>query len=217
MRAHGASVRSLDNHHWQITRGDCSGVWMLGEGDLHNGGHLGSAAILRLRQVLRQTGLLREEPNGAEHRAAAAMRAAILWVGDEATRVFWINDHGLGEGPSCSLHHWLLGEVTLHRRQQPVPYLRRILALLERIERVLLVGQENPKSAGAGAASARRDLEELADLLSLERPDLRERIVAILTLESPHLDDDLLFAMARDYLQPPPCGEAIKRGAASPS
>ena len=30
LRAHGALIRSVDNHHRQILRGDRSGLWMLG-------------------------------------------------------------------------------------------------------------------------------------------------------------------------------------------
>jgi len=40
----------------------------------------------------------------------------------------------------------------------------------------------------------------LTHLLEQERPDLRERVVGVLSLEANKLDDAMLFAIARDYL-----------------
>ena len=138
------------------------------------------------------------------------MAAAILWVGQEATRVYWINDQGLADASILSLGRWLHGEITLHRDQRTVPYVRRIVAMLERIERALLVGQLSriPKAVDS-LASASTDKDEsdesllhLTHLLEQERPDLRERVVGVLSLEADELDDATLFAIARDYLLP---------------
>ena len=70
LRAHGALIRSVDNHHWQISRGDRSGLWMLGDAPIQTGSGLDPAALIRLQLVLRQTGLLREG-GGRSHRADA--------------------------------------------------------------------------------------------------------------------------------------------------
>jgi len=91
-----------------------------------------------------------------------------------------------------------------------VPYVRRIVAMLERIERALLVGQLSriPKAVDSlASASADKDesdesLLHLTHLLEQERPDLRERVVGVLSLEADKLDDATLFAIARDYLLP---------------
>jgi hypothetical protein len=146
LRQHGAVIRTVDNHHWQICCGERSGLWMLGQSQPHAGGQLGAAALERLQLVLRQTGLLREsEPAAA---MPSLMGSAIVWVGQEATRIYWINDRGLADGSLLSLGHWLLGEMTLHRSQRSVPYLRRIVAMLDRIERALIVSlnQEIPEA-----------------------------------------------------------------------
>ena len=206
LRAHGALIRSVDNHHWQISRGDRSGLWMLGDAPIQTGSGLDPAALIRLQLVLRQTGLLRE--GGGAAIVPTPMTAAILWVGQEATRVYWINDQGLADASILSLGRWLHGEITLHRDQRTVPYVRRIVAMLERIERALLVGQLRriPKAIDslAGASEEGRDesLLRLTHLLEQERPDLLERVVGVLSLEADKLDDAMLFAIARDYLLP---------------
>jgi hypothetical protein len=143
LRAHGAQIRSLDNHHWQISRGDRSALWMLGDAPQQAGTGLDPDALTRLQLVLRQTGLLRD--GGGAAVASTPMGAAILWIGREATRVYWINDQVLADASTLSLGHWLHGEITLHRAQRTVPYVRRIVAMLERIERALLVSQR-PRS-----------------------------------------------------------------------
>jgi hypothetical protein len=206
LRAHGALIRSVDNHHWQISRGDRSGLWMLGDAPIQAGTGLDPAALTRLQLVLRQTGLLRE--GGGAAIKPTPMGAAILWVGQEATRIYWINDQGLADASTLSLGHWLHGEITLHRAQRTVPYVRRIVAMLERIERALLVGQRTrmvPSSDRRDTAT-QADLDEnllrLTQLLEQERPDLRERVVGVLSLEADQLDDAMLFAIARDYLLP---------------
>ena len=138
------------------------------------------------------------------------MAAAILWVGQEATRVYWINDQGLADASILSLGRWLHGEITLHRDQRTVPYVRRIVAMLERVERALLVGQlsriPKPVDSLAGASADEDDSDEsllhLTHLLEQERPDLRERVVGVLSLEADKFDDATLFAIARDYLLP---------------
>ena len=206
LRAHGAQIRSLDNHHWQISRGDRSGLWMLGDAPIQTGSGLDSAALTRLQFVLRQTGLVRE--GGGAAIVPTPIGAAILWVGQEATRVYWINDQGLADASTRSLGRWLHGEITLHRAHRTVPYVRRIVAMLERIERALLVGQLRriPKAvdslAGASEEGSDESLLHLTHLLEQERPDLRERVVGVLTLEADKLDDAMLFAIARDYLLP---------------
>ena len=206
LRAHGALIRSVDNHHWQISRGDRSGLWMLGDAPIQSGSGLDQAALTRLQLVLRQTGLLRE--GGGAASVPTPIGAAILWVGQEATRVYWINDQGLADAYSLSLGRWLHGEITLHRAQRTVPYVRRIVAMLERIERALLVGQlpRIPKAvdclAGASEEESDESLLRLTHLLEQERPDLRERVVGVLSLEANKLDDAMLFAIARDYLLP---------------
>lgn len=224
LRAHGASIRSVDNHHWQISRGERSGLWLLGDGAARSGGGLDPDAIERLQRVLHSTGLLCERDLPPP--PTAAMAAAILWLGKEATRIYWINEQGLGGEGAQSIGHWLHGEITLHRDQRTASYLQRILAMLERIERALLIGcrarREEGRSGSAAAASngatgsadeaaARRpplppsasgDLRRLTRLLESERPDLRERVVGILTVESEQLDDALLFSMAQRYLHP---------------
>jgi hypothetical protein len=211
LRAHGALIRTLDNHHWQISLGDRSALWMLGEAPLQAGTGLDPDALTRLQMVLRQTGLLRE--GGGPAIRPTPMGAAILWVGQEATRVYWINDQGLADASTLSLGHWLHGEITVHRAQRTVPYVRRIVAMLERIERALLVGQRprfaTPRDPLAGALEE-VEVEEgldasllrLTHLLEQERPDLRERVVGVLSLEADQLDDAMLFAIARDYLLP---------------
>jgi hypothetical protein len=206
LRAHGALIRSVDNHHWQISRGDRSGLWMLGDAPIQSGSGLDQAALTRLQLVLRQTGLLRE--GGGAASVPTPIGAAILWVGQEATRVYWINDQGLADASSLSLGRWLHGEITLHRAQRTVPYVRRIVAMLERIERALLVGQSRriPNAidslAGASEEGSDEGLLRLTHLLEQERPDLRERVVGVLSLEADKLDDAMLFAIARDYLLP---------------
>jgi hypothetical protein len=226
LRAHGASVRSVDNHHWQISRGDRSGLWLLGDREQHGGGGLDEASLDRLRGVLRQTGLLREQGKGSL--IATPKGAAILWAGNEATRAYRINDQGLRDGGHHSLGHWLQGELTLHRDQRAVPYLRRIVAMLERIERALLIGlraeagpspsqaalpvpeQDSDRDLEAAAALpeargwalAVGNLERLTRLLEQERPDLRQRVVGVLSMDNDRLDDAMLFAMAREYLLP---------------
>lgn len=245
LRAHGASIRSVDNHHWQISHGGRSGVWLLGDGGMRGGGRLDPLSLERLQGVLRQTGLLQEQSHcGA---VAAPIAAAILWVGNEATRVYWINQQGLAGEGAQSISHWLHGEITLHRERQAAAYLRRIVAMLERIERALLIGRpedaQTSEEALNGVEALRPAMADgqhgavramdkgpdgldgldhdggletalilpagagglgrLTRLLELERPDLRRRVVAILTLETEHLDDALLFAMAQQYLHPP--------------
>jgi hypothetical protein len=168
----------------------------------------------------------------------APMGAAILWVDNAATRIYWINDQGLSGEGAQSISHWLNGEITLHRESNTTPYLARIVAMLERIERALLIGRRSegeragPQQAadgdgGNGGATPIREwelrrvpdqheggrrsllvpagtggLERLTRLLERERPDLHRRVVAILALETEHLDDALLFALARRYLHP---------------
>jgi len=205
LRAHGASIRSVDNHHWQISSGDRSGVWLLGDRTEGAGGCLDQASLQRLQGVLRQTGLLREQ--GQSGPGGTPMGAAILWVGNEATRVYWINDRDLAEGGSHALSHWLHGEIILHNNRRLVPYLRRIVAMLERIERPLLIGLRSEMAAPEpfrppATTPAEGGLERLTQLLEEERPDLRERLVGVLTLDGDRLDDALLFAMACDYLLP---------------
>jgi hypothetical protein len=204
LRAHGALIRSADNHHWQISCGDRSALWMVGDPPLQVGTGLDSGALARLQLVLRQTGLLREG-SGAPT-APTPMGAAILWVGPEATRVYWINDQGLADASTLSLGHWLHAEITLHRSQRTVPYVRRVVAMLERIGRALLVGQRRRLPTNAEALSGLADaglddsLTHLTQLLDQERPDLRERVVGVLSIEVDHLDDAMLFTMAREYL-----------------
>ena len=206
LRAHGALIRSVGNHHWQISRGERSGVWMLGDASIQTGSGLDPAALTRLQLVLRQTGLLRE--GGGAAIAPTPMGAAVLWVGQEATRVYWINDQSLADASTLSLGRWLHGEITLHRDQRTVPYLRRIVAMLERIERALLVGQLRriPKAVDSLASASEEESDEsllsLTHLLEQERPDLRERVVGVLSLAANKLDDAMLFAIARDYLFP---------------
>jgi hypothetical protein len=206
LRAHGALIRSVDNHHWQISRGDRSGLWMLGDAPIQTGSGLDPAALTRLQLVLRQTGLLRE--GGGAAIEPTPMGAAILWVGQEATRIYWINDQGLANASILSLGRWLHGEITLHRDQRTVPYVRRIVAMLERIERALLVGKLSriPKAVDSLAGASEDEIDEsllhLTHLLEQERPDLRERVVGVLSLEADKLDDATLFAIARDYLLP---------------
>jgi hypothetical protein len=181
---------------------------MLGDAPIQTGSGLVPAALIRLQLVLRQTGLLRE--GGGAANVPTPMTAAILWVGQEATRVYWINDQGLTDASILSLGRWLHGEITLHRDQRTVPYVRRIVAMLERIERALLVGQLSriPKAVDslAGASADEDDSDEsllhLTHLLEQERPDLRKRVVGVLSLEADKLDDATLFAIARHYLLP---------------
>jgi hypothetical protein len=169
----------------------------------------------------------------------APMAAAILWVDNAATRIYWINDQGLSGEGAQSISHWLNGEITLHRESNATPYLARIVAMLERIERALLIGRRSegeraaPQQAAnghdnGGTAPTREwelrrvpdqheggrrsllvpagtgGLERLTRLLERDRPDLHRRVVAILALETEHLDDALLFALARRYLHPQP-------------
>lgn len=171
----------------------------------------------------------------------APMAAAILWVDNAATRIYWINEQGLSGEGAQSISHWLNGEITLHRESNATPYLARIVAMLERIERALLIGRRSegeraaPQQAanghgnGNGGAAPTREwelrrvpdqheggrrsllvpagtggLERLTRLLERDRPDLHRRVVAILALETEHLDDALLFALARRYLHPQP-------------
>jgi hypothetical protein len=211
LRAHGALVRSVDNHHWQISRGDRSGLWMLGDAPLQARSGLDPDALTRLQLVLRQTGLLRE--GGGTAILSPPMGAAILWIGQEATRIYWINDQGLADASTISLGHWLHGEITLRRAQRTVPYVRRIVAMLERIERALLVGQRpsfdpafDPHAGAPEEGDEGNDASmlRLTHLLEQERPDLRERVVGVLSLETDQLDDAMLFAIARDYLLPTP-------------
>lgn len=235
LRDHGALIRNVDNHHWQISQGERSALWMTGDGREGDESALDEAALLRLERVLRHSGLLREEalPRAAPM-ARRPMRAAILWIGAGATRVYWVNDQGLAEGAPLSLGHWLHGEFTLHPSPRPIAYLRRIVAMLERIERVLLIGQRGPRAADPEAISTvaparTEDIDEAGpqggadeeaegeaeaseafnqdhDLLHMLvqqlRPELRRRVVGVISLETDRLDDALLFAMARDYLIP---------------
>jgi hypothetical protein len=85
--------------------------------------------------------------------------------------------------------------------------------MLERIERALLVGQRPSLDpafdphAGAfeeGDEGNDASMLRLTHLLEQERPDLRERVVGVLSLETDQLDDAMLFAIARDYLLPTP-------------
>lgn len=245
LRSHGASIRSVDNHHWQISHGGRSGVWLLGDGGMRGGGRLDPLSLERLQGVLRQTGLLQEHPH--PDALSTPITAAILWVGNDSTRVYWINEQGLAGKGAQSISHWLHGEITLHRERQAAAYLRRILAMLERIERALLIGRpEDARVSAEGLKRAEALPEAMADarhgtvramdkgldrldgldgldgrdggvetalilpgagglgcltrLLELERPDLRRRVVAILTLDTEHLDDALLFSMAQRYL-----------------
>lgn len=221
LREHGGCLRSVDNHHWQVCNGERSALWLLGDGAGRPSGGLDPEALQRLQGALRQTGLL----DGQEAVAApgAPMQAAILWVGTGATRVYWINEQGLAGRGSSALGHWLHGEITVHRDPQVHAYLGRILALLERIERALLLGHRAEAGAagrsppatlpglqpsGAGPAEAEGgslgDLDHLTRLLEEQRPDLRRRVVGILSLASDHLDDALLFSMAQHYLLPLP-------------
>lgn len=241
LRAHGALVRNVDNHHWQISCGRRSGLWLIGDAPGLAGRGLDEAALARLQFVLRQTGLLREGvPRSA---SKTQMGAAILSIGRDLTRIYWINDHALADGSPFSLGHWLYGEMSLHRAQRTVPYLQRIVAILERIERALLIGRssqtlpvsdpsvldhgglhEHDGLAEQGGLEAAATLAEpaivgdtdpddsfqrLTQLLIQERPDLRPRVVGMLTLTGEQLDDALLFSMARDYLLPHlgPAGE----------
>lgn len=231
LRAHGASIRSVDNHHWQISRGNRSAIWLLGDGAAPAEGGLDPASLERLQGVLRLTGLLKDQDHTAPFRAP--MGAAILWVGREATRVYWINEQGLACEGARSISHWLHGEITVHRERQTPIYLRRIVAMLERIERALLIGRRSHQEKADGASSPEAelplaweedreaieagergglgfeaappgDLERLTRLLERERPDLRRRVVGVLSLETDRLDDALLFSMARHYLHPQP-------------
>ena len=255
LREHGGSLCSVDNHHWQIRNGERSALWLLGDGAGRHGGGLDREAQRRLVGALRQAGLL--DGNGPAAVAAAPMAAAILWVGAQASRVFWINEHSLSGRGSISLGHWLHGEITLHREPQTRLYLERIVALLERIERALLLGHRSdaaddgaagrsPPSLpagrlaingiapspfgpaawamahdhdGSGSAASQPcaqqashvELDQLTRLLEEERPDLRQRVVGILSLAGDHLDDALLFSMAQRYFNLTPPG-----GASSP-
>lgn len=251
LRAHGASIRSVDNHHWQISRGNRSGVWLLGDGGARGGACLDPAALARLQGVLRRTGLLQEQEPAPSR--PGPMAAAILWVGNEATRVYWINQQGLSGEGAQSIRHWLHGEITLHREHPAAAYLRRIVAMLERIDRALLIGRSadalalaargrngGTQAAGDHAAMVPAPADQvgviphaaaaavgwppqetsrpgdgvaepegltcLTRLLEQERPDLRSRVVAILTLDKDWLDDALLFAMAQKYLHPQAAG-----------
>jgi hypothetical protein len=222
LRAHGALVRNVDNHHWQISCGRRSGLWLIGDAQGLIGRGLDEAALARLQFVLRQTGLLREGvPRSASQ---TQMGAAILWIGRDMTRIYWINDHALADGSPFSLGHWLHGEMSLHRSQRSVPYLQRIVAMLERIERALLIvpssepfpasgrgvvdhdGLDVAQPAAAVATGGDADQDDsfyrLTELLHQERPDLRSRVVGMLTLAEDQLDDALLFSIARDYLLP---------------
>lgn len=111
-----------------------------------------------------------------------------------------------------------------------MPYLRRIVAMLERIERALLIGRRAdagpaPDQAALAVPEQDRDLDldlaaaaalpeargwalaegnlaRLTRLLEQERPDLRQRVVGVLSMDNDRLDDAMLFAMAREYLLP---------------
>ena len=202
LQAHGASIRSVDDHHWQISHGSRRGLWLLGDPSHQAMHRLDASALARLRDVLRQVGLIQE----AEARGAAftVMGAAILWIGADTTRVYWINDHSLTDGATLSLGHWLQGELSLHRAQRPMAYLMRILGLLERIERALLIAQRAEPGSLPASERGVDSLEQLRQLLDQERPDLWSRVVAMLTLEGEPLDDARLFAIAKDYLSPHP-------------
>jgi hypothetical protein len=154
--------------------------------------------------VLRQSGLLRE---GGAASVPRPIGAAIHWVGQEASRVYWINDQGLADASSLSLGRWLHGEISLHRAQRAVPYVRRIVAMLERIERALLVGQLRriPKAfdslAGTSEEGSDESLLRHTHLLEQERPDLLERVVGVLSLEADKPDDAV--ASLHDFGPPP--------------
>jgi hypothetical protein len=222
LRDHGARIRNVDNHHWQISQGERSALWMTGDDREGDESALDEAALVRLERVLRHSGLLREEALPlAAPLARRPMRAAILWIGAGATRVYWVNDQGLAEGAPLSLGHWLHGEFTLHPSPRPIAYLRRIVAMLERIERVLLIGQRTPRTAepsvipsfepaqeeaiaeaGPEEGAGEEGQDFLHVLVEQLRPELRRRVVGVINLESGRLDDALLFAMAREYLIP---------------
>lgn len=243
LRAHGALLQIVDHHSWQIRHGERRGIWWIGEDPAQSGNPLGEASLARLRDVLRTTGLLQEGlgsdgvgPMGAPRPGSAhPMAAAILWIGEERTRVYWINDDALVDGANVSLGHWLQGEMSLHRSQRRLPYLERILAMLERIERALLIGRSlgsgpshneargeatvwgdphrkrpkgrpamPPDSVGQTPEPSEDCFNHLARLLEQERPDLRARVVGMLSVEADELDDALLFSLARDHLMPHP-------------
>ncbi|MFM7268668.1 MAG: hypothetical protein ACKOZT_08800 [Cyanobium sp.] len=222
LREHGGSLCSVDNHHWQIRNGERSALWLLGDGAGRHGGGLDPEAQQRLLGALRQAGLLDGQDPAAL--VGAPMAAAILWVGAQSSRLFWINEHSLTGLGSASLRHWLHGEITLHREPQSLHYLERIVALLERIERALLLGHRCDEAAEDTAASAMAhglacgsaalqccseetshdELDQLTRLLEQERPDLRRRVLGILSLASDRLDDALVFSMAQRYFRPTP-------------
>jgi len=77
LRAHGASIRSVDNHHWQISRGEHSGLWLLGDGAARSGGGVDPSAIERLQRVLHSTGLLCERDLAPPPSAAMAAATRI--------------------------------------------------------------------------------------------------------------------------------------------
>jgi len=204
---HGLSIRSLDNHHWQISQGRRTALWMTGEGRGGEEAPLDADALQRLEEVLRRSGLLREDswqvlPSPRDPWPGPPRRTAILWIDAQTTRVFWINEPVLREGPGHCLGHWLHQEFALHRRERTIPYLRRIVAMLERFERVLLVGPPPPRADTQTATAAATDLGLLGTLLEQLGPDLHSRVVGVLQLEGPQLDDALLFTIARTYLGP---------------
>lgn len=196
--------------------------------------------MIETTNPLRHPGVLLGHREASPEKGAP-MAAAILWVDNAATRIYWINDQGLSGEGAQSISHWLNGEITLHRESNATPYLARIVAMLERIERALLIGRRSegeraaPQQAanghgiGNGGVAPTREwelrrvsdqheggrrsllvpagtggLERLTRLLERDRPDLHRRVVAILALETEHLDDALLFALARRYLHPQP-------------
>lgn len=104
--------------------------------------------MIETTNPLRHPGVLLGHREASPEKGAP-MAAAILWVDNAATRIYWINDQGLSGEGAQSISHWLNGEITLHRESNATPYLARIVAMLERIERALLIGR---RSEGERAA-----------------------------------------------------------------
>jgi len=202
-RSLGAQVEDIGERRLRIRMPSGQETWIRrGEGVHHP--DLDPEAILRLRHLMKAAGISAGHPQ-AEGPAPRGDRShrLVLQLSHHATEVFRLEAGPAGDAIEHAVLHphglWGSGENLTHRHDRDVAgqraprdhaYLARIIEAIASADAVLLLGH------GTGESDMRRVL-----LLELEthRPDLLDRIVGIVTLETGHLGEASLLAIAREH------------------
>jgi hypothetical protein len=194
----GAEVSRIDGERLRVQLPDGHDSWLRCGGG--GGAVLDPEAVLRLRHLLQQADI------GPDHAAAASpaprgdqSRRLVLHLDHHHTDVFHLEGDAVDHAVMRPHGLWGSGETLTHRHDRDLAgqrapldsdYLARITDAIGDAEVVLLLGH------GHGESDMR---QLLMRHLSHHRPDLLQRIVAVVTLDDGGLSEAGLVAIAREH------------------